>query len=287
MVASRSASASPPLRWGSCEESVVSSGLAMPRRYPGGGRRPGHPCGQDEVRGRRLGSDVHRAGARRDRARRAGAARAPRRRRRPGRAGAARQRRLRDGHRRGRHRAGPGPRRAGAGRGAARRGRRRARPGLHHARGAGRPPRRAVRRRRDRAGAGRLDARRHRAPRPGAAGRRAGGASWSPTSRWRSPRPARAPTTWCCSTSTTGPGYLVHDANAALYRAPALAAARDALRPGGVLVVWSAAESPQLEAAMAGVFGAAEARPLPVRLQEREEHYWLYVARAAAVTSGP
>ena len=33
-----------------------------------------------------------------------------------------------------------------------------------------------------------------------------------------------------------GPGYLVHDANAALYRAPFLETARAALRPGGVLV---------------------------------------------------
>ena len=43
-----------------------------------------------------------------------------------------------------------------------------------------------------------------------------------------------------------GPGYLVHDANAALYRAPFLQTARAALRPGGVLVVWSAAEAPEL-----------------------------------------
>ncbi|MBC9734920.1 hypothetical protein IBJ60_17010 [Nocardioides sp. zg-578] len=76
-----------------------------------------------------------------------------------------------------------------------------------------------------------------------------------------------------------GPGFLVHDANAALYREPFLRTARAALRPGGVLVVWSAAQAPELEAAMAAAFGAAEAHPHPVRLQEREEHYWLYVAR--------
>jgi spermidine synthase len=76
-----------------------------------------------------------------------------------------------------------------------------------------------------------------------------------------------------------GPGYLVHDANAALYREPALAAARDALRPGGVLVVWSADEAPQLTAALTAVFGEAEARPLAVRLQERDESYWLHLAR--------
>ena len=76
-----------------------------------------------------------------------------------------------------------------------------------------------------------------------------------------------------------GPGYLVHDANAAIYRSPLLTTARDLLRPGGVLVVWSADAAPDLEAALGQVFGAAEAVPLPVQLQAREEHYWLYVAR--------
>jgi spermidine synthase len=81
-----------------------------------------------------------------------------------------------------------------------------------------------------------------------------------------------------------GPGYLVHEANAALYRAPALEAARQALRTGGVLVVWSAAEAPELEQTMSSVFGGAEARPFDVLLQDRDEQYWLYVAR---VTSEP
>ena len=40
------------------------------------------------------------------------------------------------------------------------------------------------------------------------------------------------------------------------------------MRPGGVLVVWSADEAPQLTAALTAVFGEAEARPLAVRLQE-------------------
>jgi spermidine synthase len=35
-----------------------------------------------------------------------------------------------------------------------------------------------------------------------------------------------------------GPGYLVHDDNAGLYSAPLLEAARDALRPGGILVTY-------------------------------------------------
>jgi spermidine synthase len=76
-----------------------------------------------------------------------------------------------------------------------------------------------------------------------------------------------------------GPGYLVHAANAALYEPPALADARRVLRSGGALVVWSAAESAELEESLREVFGEVEAQPHAVRLQERDERYWLYVAR--------
>ena len=76
-----------------------------------------------------------------------------------------------------------------------------------------------------------------------------------------------------------GPGYLVHDANAALYDVPALAEAKRVTRPGGMVVVWSAAESPTLEATMGEVFGRwrVEALAFPVDLQGRRETYWLYV----------
>lgn len=76
-----------------------------------------------------------------------------------------------------------------------------------------------------------------------------------------------------------GPGYLVHDANAGLYEAPALEDARRATRPGGEVVVWSAAEAPELAATMRRVFGAVEELPYDVTLQSRAEHYWLYAAR--------
>lgn len=76
-----------------------------------------------------------------------------------------------------------------------------------------------------------------------------------------------------------GPGYLVHDANARLYEHDFLRETRRVLRPGGALVIWSAAEAPELTTTLEGVFAAAEARPLGVRLQDRDEHYWLYVAR--------
>ena len=76
-----------------------------------------------------------------------------------------------------------------------------------------------------------------------------------------------------------GPRYLVHEQNAALYRPDFLSTAVAVLRPGGALVVWSADEAPELEAALVEAAGNAEARPFDVRLQERDEQYWLYVAR--------
>lgn len=80
-----------------------------------------------------------------------------------------------------------------------------------------------------------------------------------------------------------GPGYLVHDTNASLYGAPFLAVARRATR--GVLAIWSAAEAPELEAAMRRGLGDAEAHPYDVLLGEREETYWLYVGRARRPSS--
>ncbi len=47
-----------------------------------------------------------------------------------------------------------------------------------------------------------------------------------------------------------GPDFLVHARNARLYEAPALAAARAALTPGGVLLLWSSHVAPPLLAAM-------------------------------------
>jgi spermidine synthase len=73
-----------------------------------------------------------------------------------------------------------------------------------------------------------------------------------------------------------GPGYLVHDANEALYKEPFLVAAHRATRQ--LLVIWSAAQAPQLEAELEAVFGNVEVVSHPVRLGDRDEHYWLYTA---------
>lgn len=77
-----------------------------------------------------------------------------------------------------------------------------------------------------------------------------------------------------------GPGHLVYEENAEVYGVSFLESVREILRPGGVLVVWSAAEADELQRAMAGAFGNCEAIPHPVRLQTRDEVYWLYLTRA-------
>ncbi len=76
-----------------------------------------------------------------------------------------------------------------------------------------------------------------------------------------------------------GPGFLVHDDNEAIYQREFLDQARAALRPGGALVVWSAAESPTLHAELKQSFDNVVALPYDVTLQSREEHYWLYLSR--------
>jgi len=75
-----------------------------------------------------------------------------------------------------------------------------------------------------------------------------------------------------------GPGHLVHAPNAALYDAPFLRALRDRLAGGGALVVWSADRAPSLLEALRDVFDEAAERPHDVRLQDRDEQYWLYAA---------
>jgi spermidine synthase len=81
-----------------------------------------------------------------------------------------------------------------------------------------------------------------------------------------------------------GPGYLVHDVNAALYEEPFLESARRALRPGGAIAVWSAADAPELAERMRSVFGNATGYAHDVRLQDRDETYWLFVSRVPSET---
>lgn len=75
-----------------------------------------------------------------------------------------------------------------------------------------------------------------------------------------------------------GPGFLVYDANAEVYRPEFLTQVRRLLRPGGEVAIWSAAAAPELQDAITETFGHATPIPLEVRLQGRDEQYWLYLA---------
>ena len=79
-----------------------------------------------------------------------------------------------------------------------------------------------------------------------------------------------------------GPGFLVYDDNEAVYQREFLQQTKACLRPGGAVVIWSAAESPTLQAELQEVFGDAVAVPYDVTLQSRDEHYWIYLARNQA-----
>ncbi|WP_405061481.1 hypothetical protein OG474_07485 [Kribbella sp. NBC_01505] len=73
-----------------------------------------------------------------------------------------------------------------------------------------------------------------------------------------------------------GPDFLVYNENSAIYESSFLTVCRERLRAGGVLTVWSSSESPALAAAVEVVFGACQVTPVPVRLQGREELYYVY-----------
>ena len=78
-----------------------------------------------------------------------------------------------------------------------------------------------------------------------------------------------------------GPDFLVHDANADLYREPFLRQCARILAAGGVLVVWSMNESAALVSALGAAFPRVWTERCRVRLGERNAAYWLHLARAA------
>lgn len=75
-----------------------------------------------------------------------------------------------------------------------------------------------------------------------------------------------------------GPGFLVYDENANVYRPEFLSEVHRLLRPGGAVAIWSATAAPDLQDAITQTFGHATPIPLDVRLQGRDEQYWLYLA---------
>jgi spermidine synthase len=77
-----------------------------------------------------------------------------------------------------------------------------------------------------------------------------------------------------------GPDFLVYNENSAIYTSDFLATCRVKLRAGGVLTVWSSSSSAELEAAVTKVFGTCQVSPVPVRLQDRDEAYFVYQGSA-------
>jgi spermidine synthase len=78
-----------------------------------------------------------------------------------------------------------------------------------------------------------------------------------------------------------GPDFLVHQANAGVYAAGFLRECRRLLRARGALAVWSSTYAPALEAGLREAFGGCDAVPLPVRLQGRDERYWVLTSMMA------
>jgi spermidine synthase len=79
-----------------------------------------------------------------------------------------------------------------------------------------------------------------------------------------------------CLDIDNGPEWTVTDGNRNLYGAAGLARVRRCLRPGGVLAVWSAAESAEFVARLRDAFSDVETLPVPVA---RGEPDVVYVAR--------
>ena len=77
-----------------------------------------------------------------------------------------------------------------------------------------------------------------------------------------------------------GPGFLVHDENADVYRPPFLAAAARALSDRGVLGVWSADPSPALADELAAACDTVETVTLDVERDGRAFAYTVYLAGA-------
>lgn len=72
-----------------------------------------------------------------------------------------------------------------------------------------------------------------------------------------------------------GPGFLVHPGNHGVYGEAFVAKCARRLRPTGRLCIWSMADSAALRAVLADRFEEVTATPVDVRLQERDEQYWI------------
>lgn len=76
-----------------------------------------------------------------------------------------------------------------------------------------------------------------------------------------------------------GPDPLAHEGNAALYEAEGLRTIRHALRPGGVLGLWSFSDDPAFTRRLRAVGFQAEARRVTGSRRGRGRHHWIWIAR--------
>lgn len=76
-----------------------------------------------------------------------------------------------------------------------------------------------------------------------------------------------------------GPDGLVRDANNRLYSRTGLAKARDALTPGGILAVWSAAPDPAFRKRLKDAGLAVEERSVRSRPNNKGAHHTIWFAR--------
>lgn len=76
-----------------------------------------------------------------------------------------------------------------------------------------------------------------------------------------------------------GPDFLVHEANGEVYRRPFLSACARAVRPGGVLGVWSADPATPLHRLLTQLFGDCAEVTRTVHREGRSFDYFLYLAQ--------
>lgn len=84
-----------------------------------------------------------------------------------------------------------------------------------------------------------------------------------------------------------GPDFLVHEANAAIYTPTFLQQCREALRPGGLVALWSMNRSDALVGALAAHFDNVGEVAIEVNLQGRPETYWVQHGTASPLANTP
>lgn len=84
-----------------------------------------------------------------------------------------------------------------------------------------------------------------------------------------------------------GPDALAHESNAALYGPEGLRAARRALRPGGVLAVWSFSDDPAFTRRLGAAGFEAKAHRVTGSRRGRGRYHWIWLARPRASSRRP